>query len=132
VSYVPDGCPVYPFVTGREWLDFVHVARQPATWTAPALAHAFALDSYADVRFGAMSLGTARKFMLAAGLGTDAPIALLDEPTNGLDVASLGVLRERLREIAAAGLVVMCCHDADEQRALGARCVELAALQEAA
>lgn len=129
VSYVPDGSPVYPFVTGREWLAFVRAARQPASWTAPALAQAFGLDAYADVRFGAMSLGTARKFMLAAGLGTEAPIALLDEPTNGLDAASLAVLRERLQAIAAAGLVVMCCHDVDEQRLLGARCVDLAALE---
>jgi ABC-type multidrug transport system ATPase subunit len=129
VSYVPDACPVYPFVTGREWLAFVRAARRPATWTAPAIASAFGLDPSLDLRFGAMSLGTARKVLLAAGLGTDAPVVLLDEPTSGLDAAALAVLRQRLAEIAARGLVVMCCHDVDEQRQLGARCVDLASLE---
>jgi ABC-type multidrug transport system ATPase subunit len=132
VSFVPDACPVYPFVTGREWLEIVRAARRPATWTAPALARAFGLDPYLDTRFGAMSLGTARKTLLAAGLGTDAPVVLLDEPSNGLDTAALAVLRERLAEIAGRALVVICCHDVEEQRLLGARCVDLASLEASA
>lgn len=129
LAYVPDAVPVYPFVTGGEWLDFVRAVRRPAAWTAPALASRFGLDAYLGTRFGAMSLGTARKFMLAAGLGAPAPLVVLDEPTNGLDAAALEVLRERIVQLAAEGLVVMCCHDVDQQRALGARCVDLAALE---
>jgi len=129
LSYIPDGCPVYPFITGVEWLEFVRAARRPASWNAPAIAQAFGLDPYLDTRFGAMSLGTARKFMIAAGLGSPAPVVVLDEPTNGLDAASLGVLRGQLRARAASGLVVLCCHDVQEQHALGARCVELLGLE---
>ncbi|WP_010104760.1 ABC transporter ATP-binding protein [Verminephrobacter aporrectodeae] len=131
LSYVPDACPVYPFVTGREWLDFVQAARRPAISTAPDLVWRFGLVDSLDLRFSAMSLGTARKFMLAAGLGTQAPITVLDEPSNGLDAAARDVLREQLLAIATSRLVVMCCHDVGEQRALGARCVELASLETA-
>ncbi|MCW8198614.1 ABC transporter ATP-binding protein [Verminephrobacter aporrectodeae subsp. tuberculatae] len=131
LSYVPDACPVYPFVTGREWLDFVQAARRPAISTAPDLVRRFGLVDSLELRFSAMSLGTARKLMLAAGLGTQAPITVLDEPTNGLDAAARDVLREQLLAIAASRLVVMCCHDVGEQRALGARCVELASLETA-
>ncbi|MGZ5008355.1 MAG: ABC transporter ATP-binding protein [Methylobacter sp.] len=27
ISYVPDNCPVYPFITGREWLAFTKSIR---------------------------------------------------------------------------------------------------------
>ena len=40
-----------------------------------------------------MSYGQKKKFMIAFGLGSNARIILMDEPTNGLDIPSKGIFR---------------------------------------
>lgn len=40
-----------------------------------------------------MSYGQKKKFMIAFGLGSNAKIILMDEPTNGLDIPSKGIFR---------------------------------------
>jgi ABC-type multidrug transport system ATPase subunit len=129
LAYVPDDCPVYPFLTGREWLVFVQGLRRCDDAVALDLLARFGLQPQIDVRFGAMSLGTARKFLLVSALMAVAPVLLLDEPTNGLDAASFEVLREYLAQRAQQGLVVLTCHDVGQQQRLGAETVELASLE---
>jgi len=129
LAYVPDDCPVYPFLTGREWLAFVQALRGCDERVAQQLLAQLHLQVQLDVRFGAMSLGTARKFLLVSALMCATPVLLLDEPTNGLDAASFEVLRQHLAQRARAGLVVLTCHDLGQQERLGARPVELASLE---
>jgi len=129
LAYVPDDCPVYPFLTGREWLVFVQGLRRCDERMAQDLLAGFALQPQLDVRFGAMSLGTARKFLLVSALMAVAPVLLLDEPTNGLDAASFEVLREQLARRASEGLVVLTCHDIGQQERLGAETIALASLE---
>ena len=129
LAYVPDDCPVYPFLTGREWLLFVQGLRRCDEGIAQELLARLALQPQLDVRFGAMSLGTARKFLLVSALMAQAPVLLLDEPTNGLDAASFEVLREQLARRAREGLVVLTCHDLGQQERLGAQPIELASLE---
>ena len=131
LAYVPDDCPVYPFLSGREWLAFVQGLRPCDQVLARDLLAALQLTAHLDVRFGALSLGTARKFLLLSALMCTTPVLLLDEPTNGLDAASFEVLRAHLVERARTGLVVLTCHDVVQQERLGARTVELAALETA-
>ena len=129
VSYVPDGCPVYPFLTGREWLDFVKSIRVCNAQREQELLERFSIAHLLDLRFDSMSLGTAKKFMLAAGLICEAPIVILDEPTNGLDLASFEALRELLARHRQHGLVVLSCHDPAQQRQLDATPVQLSCLE---
>jgi ABC-type multidrug transport system ATPase subunit len=129
LAYVPDACPVYPFLTGREWLAFVQGMRRCDEALAQDLLARLQLQSQLEVRFGALSLGTARKFLLVSALMCVTPVLLLDEPTNGLDAASFEVLREQLAQRAQQGLVVLTCHDVGQQQRLGAEPVELSSLQ---
>lgn len=62
LSYVPDECPLYPFMTGRELLQFIAGAK--CTVIGPEveiLVDRFRLRPYLDTRFGHMSLGTQKK-----------------------------------------------------------------------
>jgi ABC-2 type transport system ATP-binding protein len=125
VSYVPDGCPVYPFLTGREWLDLTRSLRVCDPEVEQDLLVRFKLAAVLDTRFDAMSLGTAKKFLLTAGLMCKTAIVVMDEPTNGLDKHSFAVLQEHLERRKQSGLIVLSCHDQAQQRQLGARPVEL-------
>lgn len=128
VSYVPDGCPLYPFLSGREWLDLTRSVRACDRGVEQDLLARFNLAALLDTRFDAMSLGTAKKFLLTAGLMGETAILVMDEPTNGLDQHSFAVLQEHLERRRQSGLVVLSCHDQGQQRQLGARPVELLGL----
>ncbi len=59
----------------------------------------------------ALSHGQQKKFLLAFGLASQARLVLLDEPTNGLDIPSKGVLRRVIAEaVGAERLFVISTH----------------------
>ncbi|QSA98276.1 ABC transporter ATP-binding protein [Methylococcus sp. EFPC2] len=120
LSYCPADCPVFPFLSGREWLAFVRSVR--GGWNGglmDELIAAFGLPAYLDTKFDRLSLGTARKFMLVATLAADAEVYILDEPTNALDDASLEALQATVRTLARTRLIVLSCHEASQHAALG-------------
>ena len=73
-----------------------------ATWQR--LADGFALAPHLEKSMFMLSTGSKRKVWLAAALASSRPLLLLDEPTGGLDAASIrclwGVLPERARSRA--------------------------------
>lgn len=59
LSYMPDESPIYPFMTGRELLQFVAtVKKADASAAISDLIDDFGLLPHLDTRFDAMSLGT--------------------------------------------------------------------------
>lgn len=131
IAYAPDDCPIYPFITGREWLAFVKSVRAVDVNTEQNLISGFGLQAHLDSQFGAMSLGTAKKCLLTSVLMCPAPLLILDEPTNGLDETSLEVLRHYLNQRQTNSLIILSCLDPMQQQHLGARSIELHTLEQA-
>ena len=126
LSYVPDACPVYPFLSGREFLRFVASAKRcRVTAEVWALAERFGLGPHLDTRFGDMSLGTQKKTMLTAAWIGDPAVMLIDEPSNGLDQATRLILIELVRERRARSALLISTHDAEFVLAAGATPVAL-------
>ncbi len=124
LSYVPDESPIYPFMTGWELLQFVASAKHTDIGaTALALIDDLGLAAHVDARFDAMSLGTQKKMMLCtAWIGTPR-VLLLDEPSNGLDLAARDKLVVLLREWSDRSTILFTAHDADFVAATGAAVV---------
>jgi len=57
-----------------------------------ALVEGFALGPHLDKKMFMLSTGSKRKVWMAAGLASGRPLLLLDEPTAGLDAASIRCL----------------------------------------
>jgi len=64
------------------------------------------LESVANVRAGAFSLGMGQRLGIAAALIGDPATILLDEPVNGLDPEGIRWIRSLLRELADEGRTV--------------------------
>ena len=64
------------------------------------------LESVADKRVGAFSLGMGQRLGIAAALLGDPDVLLLDEPVNGLDPEGVLWVRELARGLAAEGRTV--------------------------
>lgn len=76
-----------------------------------AALDAMALTRLSDVPVRMLSTGQRKRAMLARVIASGAPIWLLDEPGNGLDSASLGLLGSAVSaHLAGGGIVVTASH----------------------
>lgn len=110
-GYVPEEPHLYPFLSGREYLDLVAGLRElPAPETAPkieALLDLFGLADGAAQSISAYSKGMKQKTLIIAALLHDPEIIILDEPESGLDVGSILLLRHLVRLLARRGKAIL-------------------------
>ena len=66
-------------------------------------------------RIGALSGGNIQKTLLARELSFEPRVVVFNKPTHGLDVRTIAVVRERIRELAAGGVaIIVISTDLDE------------------
>jgi ABC-2 type transport system ATP-binding protein len=110
LGYVPETADVYPFLSGREYLQLVGRLRSlPQVGLDDRIDELLALLGLAQHRRQALasySKGMRQKVLIAAALLHDPEILVLDEPLAGLDVASVLVVKSLLRKLAARGRIV--------------------------
>lgn len=129
LSYVPDESPIYPFMTGEELLRFVSNAKRTEVGaTAFGLIQAFGLARDLRTRFDALSLGGRKKMMLCAAWIGAPRVVLLDEPSNGLDLASRDHLVHMIRRVGHESAILFSAHDTDFVAACGATVIEMQSL----
>jgi ABC-2 type transport system ATP-binding protein len=110
VGYVPDQPHLYDKLSGRETLEFIaqmyglsqaevekNVAQQIAT---------FELADFVDQLTENYSHGMKQRTVFAAALVHRPQVLILDEPMVGLDPRSMRLVKDLLREQAAAGVTV--------------------------
>lgn len=93
----------YPGITGREYLDLF----MPASGESDAQALNTLLEVPLDQLISTYSTGMKRKLVLLGVLRLEREVLLLDEPMNGLDLASVRVLEAIIRRMAERGRTVL-------------------------
>ena len=110
-GYVPEEPHLYPFLSGREYLELVAGLRQlPAHVASPkieALLDLFGLADGAAQSISAYSKGMKQKTLIIAALLHDPDVIILDEPESGLDVGSILLLRHLVRLLARRGKAIL-------------------------
>jgi ABC-2 type transport system ATP-binding protein len=114
VGYMPQRLALYPELSVAENLRFrasVYELARPAQAAANAIED-FDLTPFRRRRASALSGGWARRLQLAAALIHKPALALLDEPTAGLDAESRQDVWRRIAALAAQGSsVIINTHD---------------------
>jgi len=107
IGALTDGLGNYPRLTAREHLRYFGKLRGMSTVELDSRIHLlldlFDMHQIADRRAQGFSQGERMKLALATAMINDPPNILLDEPANGLDVASVRALRALLERLRAAG-----------------------------
>jgi sodium transport system ATP-binding protein len=131
LGVLPDARGLYRRLSARENIEYFAALqgldRIQARARTDALVEALAMQDIAGRRTAGFSQGERVKTAIARALVHDPRNVLLDEPTNGLDVASTRALREFLRALKAAGrCVLLSTHLMQEVAALCDRIVIIA------
>ena len=111
VGYVPEEPNLYPYLSGREYLELVGRLRglpAPALAAkAPALLEMFGLAQEMDAAIGSYSKGMRQKVLISAALLHDPELLIFDEPLSGLDVTAALVFRSLVRTLAERGKTIL-------------------------
>ena len=131
LGVVPDDVGLYSRLTVREHLRYSGqlqgLSGQGLTDAVEHLIDLFDIHDLANRRTDGFSHGERRKVSLARALVHDPRNVLLDEPTNGLDVMSIRVMRRLIRRLAERGkCVLLSSHVMQEVSALCDRVVIVA------
>jgi len=111
VGYLPEFPVRYPYMTPRAYLVFAARlygldARRARSRAAELLARV-ELDDAADRRMAGFSKGMLQRVGLAQALVNEPDLLLLDEPTAGLDPLGHRLVKDIVRDYAAAGKTVV-------------------------
>ena len=113
IGYVPEEPNLYPYLSGREYLDLIGTLRgMPVARIdekADALLDLFSLHPHRHSSIGSYSKGMRQRILLIAGLMDNPKLLILDEPLSGLDVTSALILKNLISALGKAGRAVFYC-----------------------
>ncbi len=111
IGYVPEEPNLYPFLSGREYLELAGRLRElperRMQRTIDGLLELLGLGGARDLAISAYSKGMRQKVLIAAALMHDPQVLIFDEPLSGLDVTAALVFRRLVTELGKAGKIVL-------------------------
>jgi len=113
LGYVPEEPNLYPFLSGREYLQLCGRLRgieKPALDAKiEEFLRLFSLWDDRDAPVSSYSKGMRQKVLLSAALLHNPDVLVFDEPLSGLDVNTMIAVRDLLKELAAQGRIIFYC-----------------------
>jgi ABC-2 type transport system ATP-binding protein len=113
LGYVPEEPNLYPYLSGREYLEMVGTLRgmpRPLLeQKIDRLLELFALHSHRNATIASYSKGMRQRILLIAALMDDPKVLIFDEPLSGLDVTSALVLKNLIKTLGQQGKAVFYC-----------------------
>jgi ABC-2 type transport system ATP-binding protein len=113
LGYVPEEPNLYPYLSGREYLEIVGtlrgMPRSSLEAKIDALLNLFSLYSHRHTSIASYSKGMRQRVLLIAALMDDPKLLIFDEPLSGLDVTTALVLKNLIRALGQQGRAVFYC-----------------------
>ncbi len=108
-TFTPEDVDLPPYLTGREFLEWMAAVRKADISAQVILERmeALGLTSKQDELIVNYSHGMRQKLAIAAVLQSSASFFMFDETFNGLDLQTLAVFKSDLRQKADAGATVL-------------------------
>ena len=111
LGYVPEEPHLYPYLSGKEYLELVgrlrSIPERLLATKAEGLLELFRLGPHRYAPISSYSKGMKQKILLCAALLHDPEVLIFDEPMSGLDVTSVLVFRDVVKSLAAEGKIIL-------------------------
>ncbi len=128
-GYLPEGAPLYPDMTPKQFLNFVGQARGISTKelrnSIDKMCELFHLGKVFNQALDTLSKGFKRRVGIAQSLLHDPEILILDEPTDGLDPIQKLEVRDLINKLAQEKTIIISTHILEEVEAVCTRAVIL-------
>jgi ABC-2 type transport system ATP-binding protein len=113
IGYVPEEPNLYPYLTGREYLDMVGTLRgmhrNQRLKKIDALLNLFSLYPQRHLPLSGYSKGMRQKVLLISGIMHNPDMIIFDEPLSGLDVTAAFIFRKLVANLAVQGKAILYC-----------------------
>src|SRR5437764_6759356 len=110
LGYVPEEANLYPYLSGREYLEIVgilrNIERPRLEKRIDGLLELFAMYAHRHGVIASYSKGMRQRILLIAALLDNPPILIFDEPLSGLDVTTALVLKTLIRTLGQHGKAI--------------------------
>jgi len=131
IGFLPDQPPVYPDMSVLAYLKLSAQLRRVPNGNLKVQVHSIMercdLHDVAKKRIGQLSKGYQQRVGLAQALIHKPALALLDEPSNGLDPQQMQSMRELITDVAQDSCVIFSTHLLSEVTAI---CNRIAVMHE--
>ena len=111
LGYVPEEPYLYPYLSGREYLQLVgrlrSLPQRLADRKADDLLALFGLERQRHAAISSYSKGMKQKVLIAAALLHNPDLVIFDEPLSGLDVTSMLVFRSIVKQLGREGKIIL-------------------------
>jgi ABC-2 type transport system ATP-binding protein len=111
VGYVPEDPYLYPYMSGREYLQLAGRLRglpeKSMNQKIDALLELFSLFPYRLSAVSSYSKGMKQKILIIAALLHNPEVVIFDEPLSGLDVTAALVFRSLIQSLASDGKAIL-------------------------
>jgi len=109
ISYLPEEAGAYKYLTGYEYLEMMAkiYSRDDYMEYVDRGIELSGLGSRIYSRIGEYSKGMLRRLLLARALMTLPKLAILDEPTSGMDVVYATEIRRMIKRINSEGVTIL-------------------------
>ena len=122
VGYLPEQPPLYPEMTGQEYLTFAAelkgVKKAERKEQVCRAARRTGLEAVLPRLIRSLSKGYKQRVGIAQALLGSPRLIILDEPTVGLDPAQVIEIRKLIRELGRAHTVILSSHILSEVQAV--------------
>ena len=113
LGYVPEEPNLYPYLSGREYLELVGTLRgMPRSILEKkidTLLDLFSLHAHRHSSIASYSKGMRQRILLIAALMDDPKLLIFDEPLSGLDVTTALVFKNLIKALGQQGKAVFYC-----------------------
>ncbi len=113
LGYVPEEPNLYPYLSGREYLELVGtlrgIPRSSLERKMDALLDLFSLYPHRHASIASYSKGMRQRILLIAALMDDPKLLIFDEPLSGLDVTTALVVKNLIKALGQQGKAVFYC-----------------------
>lgn len=113
IGYVPEEPNLYPYLSGREYLDLVAtlrgMERKRRERKIDALLEQFAMYPHRHGTIGSYSKGMRQRILIIAALMDNPRLLIFDEPLSGLDVVTALIFKNLVRALGQQKKAVFYC-----------------------
>lgn len=131
IGYLPEGAPCYEEMTPGDFLHFIAEVRgfrgEEVRKAVDRAVRTLSLEEVLRQKIETLSKGFKRRVGLAQAILHDPDVLILDEPTDGLDPNQKHQVRELIKGLSKAKIVVISTHILEEVTAVCNRVMVLSA-----